>query len=438
MFDFLKGKIAKTIIKNNSDNNVVLQNNTINNSTLVINSSAADIINVLKSNGQYDAIQTLALNTFDAVQKSHPLFPDFSAKFDNNLRRVISTPETEDALKKYPKNAKGAFSVDYRKYPKMSRDETPWDYAYRTQTRMEFPTTSYQEYLGEIEDPFPTMKHQEGMITVIEPPSFPPAIYVNTISGNIKIQMLMKRIPCLEYKRLCFEVFSKDFGLNIILSMIIGEVGTDITFTRNYKTTLESQLMREKLLDSLKDNPFIIQTADNKTEIIKYYLTQSDLNNPFFTAANSYIPVYQNLIVIEKFFNCKFNTDVRELESEDFELINLLYASINNKWYYQQLDFDSSLRCSYNNISNIMGEHDEKEELNCIYNNLEFALLNINFECEEYHYIYKNVRINNIKSVNKNNKRKKDDILITLKPYDKNGLIKKYSKLERIKIKIKK
>lgn len=82
------------------------------------------------------------MSQISAAKKTHPLFPTFSASVDSKLNKLVSTPEIEDAFKKYPKSFKGVFEIDYSKYPNINRNETPWEYAYRTQTPIDWQLKS--------------------------------------------------------------------------------------------------------------------------------------------------------------------------------------------------------------------------------------------------------------------------------------------------------
>ena len=200
----------------NSSGNLAIQGNNIYNP--VICSSNNELMKMLSNAKQYEAIQAIVKDFLSAAATAHPLQPHFTAKYSSELERLISAPETEEALKKYPKTVKGTYRIDYNQFPYMDRSETPWAYAYRTQTKVELETTSYKEYLGDQEDPFPVTTYSAGMITIIEPPPFPDAVEASISSGESSIPISFRRKPCMEYGQVVFGIESLcGNGINIDL-----------------------------------------------------------------------------------------------------------------------------------------------------------------------------------------------------------------------------
>ena len=97
-------------VSRKSNNNIIVQDSVINNP--VICAGGSDMIKTLGELGQYDAIQQQVMDILSAASQTHPLRPFFSAKFNNDLHKLVSTPETEDAFKRYPKKIKGEFRID--------------------------------------------------------------------------------------------------------------------------------------------------------------------------------------------------------------------------------------------------------------------------------------------------------------------------------------
>lgn len=61
------------------------------------------MLSVLGKAEQYGAIQQHYSEYLSAVKQTHPLYPIFSASPSKTLDKLVSTPETEDAFKKFPK-----------------------------------------------------------------------------------------------------------------------------------------------------------------------------------------------------------------------------------------------------------------------------------------------------------------------------------------------
>lgn len=431
MFKQLKNKLALSKIGNNSNNNQVNQNCNVNN--FIVSSNQNDVLNVLSNTGNYDVIQQYTQQLLETVNKTHPLYPAYSATYDSNFKKLISTPETDDALAKYPKKAKGTLELDYKKYPNMSKDETPWEYAYRTQTKVVLKATNYKEYLGEIEDPFPIATYQDGMMIGIEPPPFPPAVSAILKSGNVSIPILLKRIPCSEYKHICFENVDKNSALHITINLNEETGKSNINISRNYNSDIGLQLSREKLIDNLVSNPFEIEC--NSVLMFHTDIEKSSLDTEFFHIASSIISIIEELLYIEKNLQCKFDNGINNLKPDDFHNIQLISSSIKNLWFGERMDFDNSLHCYYKNLpDDIDKQPTEINEFKSVAYDFSFSLLGVDFAVDKYISIYRKAKINNIKSVLKNIKRKKDSIMITFKPLDGYDYFERLSLFEGITI----
>ena len=107
----------KASIARKSNNNIVVQDSVLNNS--IFCTGGSEMIKILGEIGRYDVVQKQVMDVLSATSKTHPLYPVFSAKPNNELHKLVSTPETEDAFKRFPKLIKGTFRIDYKKYPYM-------------------------------------------------------------------------------------------------------------------------------------------------------------------------------------------------------------------------------------------------------------------------------------------------------------------------------
>ena len=56
-------------------------------------------------------------------------------------------------------------------------------------------TTKYKEYLGDIEDPFPTVSYKNRTYLSIQPPPFPEAVDAVFSSGKISVSAKLQRQP---------------------------------------------------------------------------------------------------------------------------------------------------------------------------------------------------------------------------------------------------
>lgn len=427
----LRRKINKSNIVSGSYNTVIQDSKLIN---PVFISNTADEIKLLGSLEKYDAIQEQVENILTSAKQTHPLYPDYSAAYDNQLHRLVSTPETEDALKKYPKKIKGKFEIDYKKYPDMDRSEMPWEYAYRTQTPVELLTTEYTEYLGDIEDPFPITKCENDMVTVIKAPEFPPAVEAKLITGEYSIPIMIRRIPCKKYGEIKIGTIDKSIGLDITLTLIKDTKKVNITFSKIYDCELDIQLRREKIINEIKNSKHInIKVVDK--DLVNVALSDENLSDELFVLAPYMIKYIENLLLIEKDIGCKFNTDLKDFDYSKYVVANIMASSLQGKWHRIQEDFDNEIRCDYNHIPEDIIKTDSSHTKILIEGKvLKLSLQGQCFTADQYFYVFTDACINNLRSVEKNIKKKKKNILITFRPLPGKKYFYKYCMFKEIKM----
>ena len=95
----------------------------------------------------------------------------------------------------------------------------------------------------------------------------------------------------------------------------------------------------------------------------------------------------------------------------------------------------NELRVSREHLSRDIYENEGTiQELSGEIHPIAFRLHGKNFRAEKYTVVFSNVKINNLRSVQKNINRKKKTILITIKPANGNEFFWKYSKLQGIEL----
>lgn len=422
----------KVSIAKKSIGNFVVQDSNINN--LVVCNGTSDLIKTMGDIQQYDAIQKIIADCMSAAKLTHPLRPHFAAKYNSELEKLVSTPETEDAFKIYPKKIKGTFLIDYKKYPHMDKAETPWEYAYRTQTKVELKTTAYQEYLGDIEDPFPNTTYSDGMITIIGAPAFPPAVDATIVSGDVSIPIRIRRKPCLEYGKMLFGTISDDCGFDITLTAYKNLEKTDFKIVKALGCDLSVQLQREKLIESIKNTERVcIMIGDSPLVDAKF--NADELSADMFAAAPRIVEYLENLQTIESYTGCKFDLSIGDVYLYDYRTAYILASSLKDMWHRIKTDFDDDARCDYDKIPLDIAEDANSPTDKAIEGKvLSVSLQGQRFSAEKYTIIYQNARINNIESVVKGCKKKRKNILITFRPLPGHDFFYKYCKFEGIKL----
>lgn len=432
-------KIIKNLVKKytakiekNSSNNTIIQGSKMNNLNFLIENDE-EIMKLMSDTNNFDMIQKITKSRLSKAEKTHPLYPHFLAKYDSNLEKLVSTPETKEAIQKYPKHIKGSVIINRNKYSHLNPNETIWEYMYRTQTTLELETTAYKEYLGDMEDPFPTNTFQEGMITKIVPHEFPKAEPIQLICGDISLNMMIRRIPCMEYNEYSFICTTDFYGFELKITIKDNDDTSYFHLTKKGEAILQNQLVREKFINNMKSFPISI-LLQGKT-IIETKINEKEKSNDLFMMAPILIKYIENLIFIENSLYCKFDSNTECIDEFSPFVAFLIATSLKNKWVLEQKNFDDTFRVKPKEIPQEILENNlcGKE----IYSYIEDGVIELNgitFSVDKYSICYKNAQINNLPSVIKNIKRHKDEVLVTFKPYDENNYINVYSKLEGIQV----
>ena len=423
----------KSKIKNGS-NNVVLQNCEINNAVNnYVNTSFGSVYSSLASHKNYKAIQDLLKEEMDEITKVHPLFPLFSAKWDSRLYRLVSNAETEEALNKYPKTIKEELQVDYSKYPGIDKNETIWDYAYRTQTKIEFRVLDHKEFLGDIEDPFPSIVCGNNTMLVMEPPAFPPPMKVHLLSGDSDIEIMLRRKPSIEYDVLMFGNTSSGHSFDIEISLNQKTNRMDFTIKENSDFSIENVVLREKFLANIAATKKLKLAYDNDV-IIDWSIDDDSINNPLLRFANTRYNFYNSLFEIGRICNCDFEIKNISIREEDVELALLILHSLRDEWFSTKTESER-FRCDYNSI-----HLDDKTATEKLTNKIAFegildgdlVLFGRRFRATKAVFVCHDAKINNIKSVRKRINKKESEILITIKSINKNQEFVKSTRFENL------
>lgn len=420
------GKSNKVSISHKSDNNIVIQDSTISNP--VICNGDLEMIEMLGKCGRYDMIQKRFIDYLAVTSKTHPLYPAFSAKPDNGLHRLVSTPETEDAFKQFPKRIEGTFHIDYEKYPDMNKFESLWEYAYRTQTSLELETTAYQEYLGDIKDPFPAVEFTDGMITVISPPEFPPAVCATISSGEISIPISLRRRPCMEYGKMVFGGLAENCEFDFEFTTFSDKKRTDFTITKIPGADLLAHLQRERLLVEMSKTKHL--TVKVEPDIVMDFPLSNDGLSADIIKIAPYIASYlDSLRIIENHTSCKFDLTIGKISLDDYQTALIMAASLEGKWHRTAARFDNEFRCDYNHISDNISDEREHviETTEC-----KISLQGQNFSADKYTAVYKEARIDNFAFIQKKRKKRKKKIPIIFKPIEGKDVFYKFCRIEGI------
>lgn len=144
---------------------------------------------------------------------------------------------------------------------------------------------------------------------------------------------------------------------------------------------------------------------------------------------------YSNLSAIQDFTGCQFDLAIDGDFNSQYQIAFLLKNSLENRWVKNNSDFDNQLRCDYNNITDDVLSGTDKTADNLVYlqRHVRFELQGCHFEAEAFHIRYMGAKINNLKSVCKYVKKKRNGILITIRPQNGKNIFEKCMLLSGIK-----
>ena len=423
---------SNVTIGDNSDGNLVVQDSNVEN--LILCSNNGDMFKILSRIGRYDEIQKQVSELVSVIKTSHPLYPNFGATYRYDLNKLVSTPETEDALKLYPKYAKSLIRINYRDYPYMDKSELPWEYAYRTQEPVTVDAKSYKEYLGDNEDPFPVIEYEDGMQIVINPPEFPLPFEGTIESGDVSIPILIRRKPCKQFGRITFGTVSEEQGFSFDVTTNDDFSSPTFNFKMETICGLKTQLIREKFFESVRLTKSFQIRVDNNL-LMSGNFEDYNLSHPMFRYARHLIRYIECLLKIQDITGCCFDEEIGEISMDDLRTAEILAVSLQGNWLKSERSFDNEARCDYDKIDDsLLKEYDSNCVINGENEGNNISLQGCSFYADKYKTIYYDAQINNLSSVIKNYKKKKKNILLTFKPVEGKKTFIKLSKFEGIKL----
>ena len=143
---------------------------------------------------------------------------------------------------------------------------------------------------------------------------------------------------------------------------------------------------------------------------------------------------FENLQTIEKITGCKFDLSLRDVSISDRRTARILASSLKDEWCTIKTDYDNEIRFDYNNIpDDIANDANSLSDKIVEGQVLKIFLQGQSFYADRYTIVYRNARINNIKSIEKNRKKRKKDILFTFRPLEGYDYFYKCIKLENAK-----
>ena len=412
-------KMADNSVRIKGDNNRVLQNPVINATGVISN----DTIPFLAEANQYGLIQKYFQRQMKQIQESHPLSNFFSVTplTHGNYSRLVSTPKTETALLKYPKTVKAKIHVKKSDFPGIGENEPVWEYAYRTQKKIKVDADEYKEFLGEIEDPFPVVEYPDGTVLTIVPPSFPEPKDVTIVSGCYSIEATIQRIPSEIYQEIVFLITPRDTALSVKLVLKENSNATTITISERHSSLVVEILGCIKLLEQISSTRKVEFILDGDA-LFEMGLTEEQARNDIFQHTDDLVRFLENLSFIQNHFGCKFCYSGEDVQQEDFLQSFVLSASIEGKALSHSVSGDE-FRTDWDRIpeSVFKGDFPDSNVMELIATGGALEFFGVSFCYEGYVRTYQGAKVNNVKSVKRRVKKRDNNILISLRPIDKDS-----------------
>lgn len=406
-------------IGNYSNDNVIIQGLEYNNIIYVPENGLCAAANVLADFGHYDSINAIFQKSMQEISQLHPLKPWYGTKVMQMgmLQKLVSTPLLNDANKLFPKNIKSTVQFCPSDYPGYNVNESPWEYAYRTQREVVLDTKTYKEYLGEYEDPFPVVDYKNGMKLKIMPPEFPEASDVVLRAGLTSYSTKLRRVACDDYGiiKLTNEC-DTSCPLGVVFLIDENNNKTRVSMQRNKSTSLEKLISIEQLIKSIFENHVLVVTIGKNPLMMLENIDLKELEQDFFKLAETNLKLYNSLKFIEGYFGIRFDIS-QEITDQDYYHAVLLSTSLKRKWQFikNESTFRVSAECEKIEIN-----FDEKIEETAPYIYQKFYyqwnILGICFKADSLCKSIHNSKISNIKTVIKKMKEKQERVDIVFAP----------------------
>lgn len=283
-------------------------------------------------------------NTFTEVAFSHSLFPDFIVdikKMYNGKYALVSKPTRKESTINYPFNFKSSFIVTDKSFKNIKDGKLLLDMLQYADSPVEIKITKFEQYLGDVIDPYPNPElspMQEGVKTYIMPTKreLPKVNFkVDIVFDDSKFKL--KNVNLKLTKQLASNKFILDNYEQSSNSVFI-QLELEFVNENEVKCNLNYKINKEKINDSKVVYIFNQFTLNLLTK--KYYMFDKDKQTVIMAGKNNktcneneinglknYINLIKAIIVIEKYFNIKFNLP-NEIPEDDIDTIKKLYKTI--------------------------------------------------------------------------------------------------------------
>ena len=357
------------------------------------------------------------VDRFMEMATSHKLFPlymvDYTKTYDGKYR-LYSKPTCKEAELKYPVNYKSSFTVVDERYKNIKDSKLLLDMLQYADSPVEVKINNFEQYLGSELDPYPNPELspiQDGVKSYIMPHKRKLSNIVWNVDmcfddsdytlKNIKLK-LTKQISSKQFILDNYAQKTKPVQLQLILTFDEKLCNCKLNYQINENKINDSKtkLIYNKLCLNLLLKKYSIVDKNNG-KIILSGINKKKNSQKIVESLKRYISILERIIIIEKYFNIKFNVP-NKIGVDDIVTINRLYNYIiDSRRKVKAFNVKFKLLKKNTEITKIkqLVKLPHTSIMN-VSKNITFNILGIDIKIREIIERYDNIKCSNIEQIN--------------------------------------
>ncbi len=381
-------------------------------------------------------------NNFTEVALSHSLFPDFIVdikKMYNGKYALVSKPTRKESTINYPFNFKSSFTVTDERFKDIKDRNLLLDMLQYADSPVEIKVTKFEQYLGDVIDPYPNPElspMQEGVKTYIMPQKRElPKVNFKVDIGFDDSKFKLKNVNLKLTKQLSSNKFILD-NYEQSSNPVFIKLELEFVNENEVKCNLNYKMNKEKINDSkglYNFNQFTLNLLTknyymyekNKQKVIMAGKSNKKYNENEINGLKNYINLIEAIIVIEKYFNIKFDLP-NEIPEDDADTIQKLYKKIKeSKNRIKAIDVKFSVLKKGADIERLKQLTQLKEtSIMTVYQDIVYNILGKDIKIKKIKEKYDLIKCSNVEEIDefiKNYDSLKDDYELTIKMISSKG-----------------
>lgn len=381
-------------------------------------------------------------NNFTEVALSHSLFPDFIVdikKMYNGKYALVSKPTRKESTINYPFNFKSSFTVTDERFKDIKDRNLLLDMLQYADSPVEIKVTKFEQYLGDVIDPYPNPElspMQEGVKTYIMPQKRElPKVNFKVDIGFDDSKFKLKNVNLKLTKQLSSNKFILD-NYEQSSNPVFLKLELEFVNENEVKCNLNYKMNKEKINDSkglYNFNQFTLNLLTknyymyekNRQKVIMAGKSNKKYNENEINGLKNYINLIKAIIVIEKYFNIKFDLP-NEIPEDDADTIQKLYKKIKeSKNRIKAIDVKFSVLKKGADIERLKKLTQLKEtSIMTVYQDVVYNILGKDIKIKKIKEKYDLIKCSNVEEIDefiKNYDSLKDDYELTIKMISSKG-----------------